>query len=350
MAAPAGWRQFSAHQVGRWSPTIAQVRDVILAGTISGGLDMSDFVAMRPEAEQFRSNPAEVQQVAALAKEAVLAGRLIDFGWVPNRVIQFGGRRGGNLWDAGGLTMPFSDPWVFRHEWESGVAVYLVNPIVAGGGGMLPHPITGELVETEEGFECAELNAYTLAGVGRYLSLDDRGRVFKAVAGMPTDKLWAQVAPAYGRFFADPELFDRCNQGQSPIEAAAGNIADPVATALLMLGTRNVERETVRAPEKLQRARIKGGKAPIPPHDVVHSAAYVTAVQGRGVRRERGEDHGGTHRSPIAHIRMGHPREYATGRTIFIKDTLVNVPEDQRTAFKAQRSHYDAGRLNRPGL
>jgi hypothetical protein len=38
---------------------------------------------------------------------------------------------------------------------------------------------------------------------------------------------------------------------------------------------------------------------------------------------------------------MGHPRNYATGRSIWIADTLVNATEEQRAGFKANRSHYE---------
>jgi hypothetical protein len=333
------WTAFD--QVTKWQATIAQVRDVLLAGEI-GGFDLSQIVRMRPEASDFKLSAAEVDRLGDLCTEAVEAGRLIDFGMLPNAVIRFGGIRGGQLWDAGGLAMPFSEPWVFRHAWEGGVSAYFVNPIAAGEGGLMPHPLTGELVQPEEGYECAELVGYIVDGKKR-LCVGDRGRIFKCVAGMPANKLWASMAPSSGRFLADPELFHRINNGKPPAEAAAGNISDPVATALLMLGTRNVERETVHAPAKLQRARLKSGKAPLPSYDVVHSELYVTAIESRGSRRQRGEDQGGTHRSPVPHVRMGHPREYATGRSIFIRDTLVNVPEEQRASFKAQRSHYSVG-------
>ena len=67
---------------------------------------------------------------------------------------------------------------------------------------------------------------------------------------------------------------------------------------------------------------------------------YVTAIQARGARRDTSESLGGHHRSPIPHIRMGHPREYASGKSIFIADTLVNVPPELRQGFKGRRSHY----------
>jgi hypothetical protein len=130
------------------------------------------------------------------------------------------------------------------------------------------------------------------------------------------------------------------NNGQSPQQAASCNIGDPIICCLMILATRGVERETIRPSEKLQRARMKNRKPPIPNYDRVNSEPYVTAVLARG-HRERSEGLGGHHASPQFHIRMGHPRSYATGKSIWIADTLVNATDEQRAGFKANRSHYE---------
>jgi hypothetical protein len=163
---------------------------------------------------------------------------------------------------------------------------------------------------------------------------------------LPASRYHCRIAPAAIRFIVEEEGYRDVNNGGEPMGAAAGNIGDPVMTALLILNTRNVERETVEAPPKLQRARAKSNKPPIPAFDRVNTAPYVTAILTRGQRR-KSEPQGGTHASPQFHIRMGHPRRYtsdrwkaAGGRSIFIADTLVNASDEQREAFKSQRSHY----------
>jgi hypothetical protein len=335
--------EIDGSQVEPWDATIAQARDTMLKRYVVGP-DYTTAFELLPQAKDYVCTQREVEGVSEMCFEAVTAGRLIDFGWWPNDVIKFGGTRGGELWNQGGLSMPFTEPWLVYHNWENGSCVYLINPVEPG---QMAPTASGEIREAGEGFEVAEL-APALLGGNRVLVIQDRGRVFKTLPDMPADKYWAHIWPSHARFWADPDLFRRANDGQAPEKSACGNIADPAMLALLMLGTRNVQRETIHAPEKLNRARLRNRKPPIPPYERVHSVQYVTAIANRGARQERGDDHGGTHRSPVAHLRMGHPRSYVSGRTIFIADTLVNVPKDQRETFKATRSHYDASRMDRP--
>jgi hypothetical protein len=303
-----------------WQPTVAQVRDVILRRHVIG-MEMPGIGTMfEPRAETFAPSQAEIERVNEMLCEATRAGRFIDFGYIPNDVLIAGSQRGGPLWNQGAIGMPFRDPWALYHLWDHGVALYLVNP------------------NGEAEVEIAELNAIRM-GNDRLLSIADRGVFCRQPDKPQRYNCW--VLPAMTRFWLDPEHRQLANNGNTPEGAAASNIGDPLFTALLILNTRNVERETVSAPQKLQKARAKARKAPIPSYVRINALPYVTAVQARGKpRQDRGEAQGGTHRSPVAHIRMGHPRHYASGRSIFIADTLVNVPEDQRAAFKSNRSHY----------
>ncbi|HEY2617480.1 MAG TPA: hypothetical protein VGI78_09105, partial [Acetobacteraceae bacterium] len=150
----------------------------------------------------------------------------------------------------------------------------------------------------------------------------------------------ALPAPYALRFITDQVARAQINDGGTPGSAAAANVGDPLMTALLILNTRGVERETIAASEKLQKARRKSGKLPIPSYQRVNAAPYVTAIQMRGKARARGEDQGGTHASPVPHLRIGHPRTYADGHVTFIRDTLVNVEASQRAEFLRTRSHY----------
>ena len=315
--------EFDPRDMEAWDATVTQVRDVILKRHIAGP-DFSRSMDLLPEASQYVPSQKEVEMVNALSLDAVTNGRVIDFGMLPNEVIKYGGNRGGPLWQQGAIGMPFDDPWILYHVWESGVGVYMVNPTVQGA-------------------EICELQPIKLDTTTRVLLISDRGIFFRGVDGPEpmARKYWSSMMPSMLRYHVDPEQRKRAN-GDAPTAhaGAAGNVGDPLMTALLILSTRNVERETVRAPIKLQNARRKSGKPTIPDYDRVNAAQYVTAILLRGRRRERGEDQGGTHRSPIPHIRLGHPRQYATGRSIFIADTLVNVPAEKRAAFKSNRSHY----------
>jgi len=336
-------------QMEAWRPTVAAVRECILAWTVVS----VDFVSLlritHPFARACNPTEGEVEITAQMCHDALTHGRFIDFGDLPNAVIMHGGNRGGPLWNMRALGMPFHEPWLFYHTWDSKNApgsghtladheFHISRPGFAGPGAVsiyMVNPLYGDPLGN---FEVCELQPTVINGI-KSLLLADRG-LFNQVEGpLPANKYNCTVSPAAIRF-ADHPMAKELNNFGTPHSAAAGNIGDPVMTALLILNTRNIDRQTIRVDDKLQRARAKNGKPPIPAYDRVFSAPYVTAVQARGQRRERGEDQGGSHASPIPHIRMGHPRTYASGRSIFIADTLVNVPPESRAAFKASRTHY----------
>lgn len=241
------------------------------------------------------------------------------------------------MWNQGALGFPFQDPWICYHTWDHqiiwqgdtppsltlpesrAVAVYLVN------------------LADDQNFEVCELQPMKF-GRDSLLVIGDRGVFMVPPQGSGTDHISA-IAPSMLRFVADDEFRRLQNNGQSPHQAASCNIGDPIMCSLLILATRGVERETISASARLQRARAKNRKPPIPNFDRVQTEPYVTAILARG-HRERSESLGGSHASPQFHIRRGHPREYATGRSIWIMDTLVNATDEQRKTFKANRSHY----------
>lgn len=304
-----------------WPATVTQVRDVILTYHIAGP-DFSSWVGSNEAiARDYAPTEDEVERTNDVARDAVVYGRMIDFGMLPNDVIKNGGNRGGPLWNMGAIGMPWTSPWVMYHAWEQGVCVYLVNP-------------RGDSAVGSD-FEVCELLPMIVGG-DKLLIIADRGLFIIRPDGLPHAKYDCRIAPSTIRWL---EGYD--NGGKNnPMSAAAANIGDPVMAGLMILNTRNVERETVRVPDKLNKARTKNGKPPIPPYDRVNAAPYVTAIMMRGKQRERSEGQGGTHASPVPHLRMGHPRTYADGRSIFIRDTLVNVTDDRRAEFLRTRSHY----------
>jgi hypothetical protein len=303
-----------------WRPTIGQVRKIIESYLI-GGPQLTGIVP--EEAMQFAPRQREVELIGDMAFEAVKAGRLIDFGELPNALIKDGGHRGGPLYAAGVLNQPFRDPWLLYHTWdERNAAVYLINPCE-------PDRPNGDC-------EVVELEPAQFAGQGT-LTIGDR--ILYLPEPEKPDSYSARCAPSIWRFMPGAEAI---NNGEAPENAAAGNVLDPLMTCLIMLSTNGIERETVRVADKLQRARAKSGKPPIPPYDRVNSAPYVTAMMLRG-RPRAGESLGGTHASPVPHIRRGHLRTYASGVQSFIRDTLVGVTEDTRLSW-LNRSHYKVRR------
>ena len=309
-----------------WNPTVTQARSAFLDHLVVWSPMVENLADLNPRARLFMVSSKDIEHTEKITCAAVAAGRLVDFGHLPNAVIQHGGKRGGPLWQTGAIHSPFHEPWVFMHTWDASLgsqtAAYLVNP------------------SADECIEVCELQPVRLSGKGAFM-IGDRVLFDRSGPAAGKATYHAIASPNIVRFDNDPRVKELLNNGGSPEAAAAGNVGDPTMTAMLILATRNVERQTIRADETLQKSRIKRGKPPIPNYDVVNSTPYVTAIQARGARREPGEKLGGHHRSPVPHIRMGHPREYASGRSIFIPDTLVNVPPELRQGFKGRRSYYE---------
>jgi len=307
----------TVNDMGPWSPTVAQIRNTILSYKIVGP-QLSLSVDCEPIAKTFEPTNEDVDQVSALAYNAVMKGCMIDFGMLPNDVLIKCASRAGPLWNKGAFVQPFTT-WVFLHTWEDGQSVYLVHNI------------------DDACFEVCELNPIWLGANGGCLSIGDRGHFTRD----PDTHLKynCKVAPAAPRFATDLNMRNEINNGGSPENAAAGNIGDPILTALLILSTKNVVRETIPAPERLNRQRLRKKRFPIPPYDIVHTKPYITAIQNIKAT-SKGEWQGGTHNTPVPHIRRAHIRHYESGGTAMIDETLVNVPEEQRRQFKFTRSHY----------
>jgi hypothetical protein len=201
--------------------TVARVRDVILNYGIT---------AMEPPPELQTTNDIrscviseeEVTYISELCLAAVNAGRLIDFGYLPNEVIKQGGHRGGPLYNIGGLGHPFRDAWIFLHAWEEGAAVYLVHLRDKD------RPNGGR-------FEAAELCPVRLFGkpalvVSDRILLDSN---LECPDKRP-DMYVVAAVPSAWRFVPGCDVV---NLGMTAQLAATCNVLDPVMTALLVLNT-----------------------------------------------------------------------------------------------------------------
>lgn len=278
----------------------------------------------------------ELTVMGDMLHDAVNNGRVICFGHWPNDMIKATSKHGGPLYTAGALAHPFSSPYVIIHSWDapvmesgmgaSGSSVYLVNPFPDSGDGVCID------------FESSELEGFMQHGQA-CIGVMDRV-VFHAEQSMSSKGYCVNVTPFAMRFMSQyhrPEVQEALEKlGNDLYEAAASNVLDPIVTALTILNTRNIPSQTVAVSDKLNKARIKSGKSPIPPYRKVDSSGYVTAILNRQERSS--SPGGGHHASPVMHIRRGHIRTYANGERSFIRDTIVNATESMRKTF---RSHYE---------
>lgn len=312
--------------------SIQRVRDACMDFRITGVRLPGEL--LREGLNMFMATNDEVERVADMAHEAVAAGRLIDFGDIPNKVLMATAKRAGPMYNRRWIGHPFRDPWVFYHTWDGHSAAYLINPLESD-----PDLLAGNV-------ELCELQGMTLHGEF-VLLIGDRAMLFAYNPDDPTqkaDKFHVSAVPSVWRVLGamrgEPILVGPGANHSNPIQAAAENVLDPMVTALMILNTRNVDRVTVPAPVKLNKARRAKGRSIIPAYDVVNTKPYVTAIQAGRPSGERGASQGGTHRSPVPHLRMGHPRTYKSGTVSFIRDTLVNFDDAARANFFRTRSHY----------
>jgi len=307
-----------------WNMTVASFRDAALEERVSA-LYVTEW------SNQFMPDADTVHSISRAAHRAVKSGQLIDLGNLPNNVIKEAGLRGGPLYTQGAIGLPFSDPWVLFHTWEGGPTAYVVQ-LVKGqpNGGCI---------------EIAELIGVEIKGL-RLLIVGDH------LHYTPTPQEPARYniipMPSYLRCI-DYEMQNGpldVTDNPEPLMAGVGpNLLDPLMAALLIMNTDGVPSTTIRATDKLQKARAKNGKPMIPPYRQVTSAGYVTALVTRRTEQQNGKR--GTHASPVMHIRRGHNRHYKrSGETRWIKDMLINANEAARNDFIATRTHYKTGATN----
>lgn len=320
--------------------TPERVREITLGGMITSGpgLDV-----------KYMPTQYELETVVTMMQHAITRGQMIDFGYWPNEMIKATSKRGGKLYAQGALAHPFSSPYVIVHRWDDHTderemryardlkrsypmtSVYLVNPFPDSGVGTCCDFEAMEL----EGFRVHKDN---VLGIGDRIG-------YSAINSIGTDKYHLNVIPTLYRFNSlrdNPKFGKMMDQydGSNPVEMAAANVIDPIITAMVLLSTRGMKSKTVSVKDSLNKARQAKGKPIIPPYQRIDSKPYVTAIMSRQQRSHDRASLGGTHASPIVHLRIGYWRNYQSGERSFIRDTLVNATDEMRNAFIANRSHY----------
>ena len=106
--------------------------------------------------------------------------------------------------------------------------------------------------------------------------------------------------------------------------------------AIAILNTRGCSIDLKQAPSIANKRRVRQGKHPLPAHYDVDAAEYLTAL-----RTERdSQDRGGTHASPIPHLRRAHERVLGNGKRIWVSSSLVNVRNEGDISFVEKRTAY----------
>lgn len=116
-------------------------------------------------------------------------------------------------------------------------------------------------------------------------------------------------------------------------DLAAGSFYPP---AIAILNTRGCHIEQKGAPSIANAKRKRQGKPLTPSHYKVDSSEYFTALSST----DGTVSTGGTHASPIPHLRRAHERTLPNGKRIWIPSALVNVRSEGDFAFVERRKAY----------
>lgn len=95
-----------------------------------------------------------------------------------------------------------------------------------------------------------------------------------------------------------------------------GSLADGISALSMILCTKGIRLRREEPPAKLNKKRVKHGKPPLTLVTHVDARAYFEAAANT--------DKGGTHASPIPHLRRGHIRQYRDGHKTWVKPMFIN--------------------------
>jgi hypothetical protein len=266
-------------------------------------------------------------------RSMIVNAQVFDFGPVPDELIRTESVRAGPLLGRGMLDIPF-DCVLYRYRFRPDME------ITQRFREAVPREYWDDFrssMDTEQRFTTLILRRgkqfWTVADfvqltapMRAVLDLDLRGGLHA----------WEPVAAADIEAFIDDrgEAAFRSGKSWSPANtvntpdaqrAMAAGLADTLAALSLILAARNVPQRVDPAPAKLNAKRARQGRAPLPRVTHVNAGLYVTARSNT--------DRGGTHASPVPHLRRGHMRHLASGRLTWVRDCIVNA----RSAAEAER-------------
>lgn len=273
-----------------------------------------------------------IQGFAELAKAAKHA-QVFDFGDLPEQRLMDEAKTGGALLGQRLLRLPYPSVlyWytltdlVHPMEYPAKEKYFLkeVTPKMRSARAEGRVRYATLVAEAGEDFWVADfmlLDPETAAMARQQLSADSRGTVHNELNRGRHLFLCSGV----GYMVATPDnrwkgyLLDRPGmEGDAQRDAISlGSLADGVAAMTMILATKGVGLRREPAPVKLNAKREKQGKPAYPSVTHVDARAYFDAMQRTAL--------GGTHASPVPHLRRGHIRTYQDGRKTWIRSALVN--------------------------
>lgn len=142
----------------------------------------------------------------------------------------------------------------------------------------------------------------------------------------------------------DRFVFHHCSDGttvhlshdQRPPELADMPRCSQYPLAIAILNTRGCSVSLKRAPALSNKRQVRKGMYPTPARYDVDTTEYLTALSAK----RKSNDCGGTHASPMPHLRRAHERILANGQRIWVSSALVNVRNQDDISFVEKRKAY----------
>ena len=240
----------------------------------------------------------DVLYLRDVIRQVIAGGRMIDFGHLPNEVIRTESRRSGPMFDAGEFQQPY-ESWIGVTSWEGGFNGYFVSQAMAR-----------EITMNSRDVMMMEIYGVNVPNVGPAIIVYDAVSVFPTGDGSET--------------YVNPVVMNSADMmSQIELRKRGANCLEPLIMMLRLLADASIPVEHSIPDERLNRSRLKRGRAALPPHTVVRTRDYVSEFHS-SAGRPRSPGQGGHHASPTAHWRRAHPRHLASGRVVQIKPMKVN--------------------------
>lgn len=266
------------------------------------------------DAAHGQASPEKARRALRIAMESIRAGRFFWMGEWPGHTKEDLGHkrrmRGLELFLAGHINHPYEAPYLVGYNYNVQIEIYLIDP-------------SGRLLG-EAGPSVVKFVAMDHPAIGRTLALCSGGTV-----GYGDEPEELRMSLEFFFPFLPSHLRAReCH-----------DFYTAVYYTMLVLNTDGVTLRVDRPGDKLNKARIKNRKMPLPPMTLVDTQDYITALQHERYYDHDNEPHG-THASPIPHLRRGHVRRLSATKTTWVRDCMVNILRGG-AASPRTRSHYE---------
>jgi hypothetical protein len=249
-------------------------------------------------------NDKDLDFMQKVIQDTVVAGRMIDFGFIPNEVLKQESLRCRDMFEENEFIHPY-ETWLGVSRWEGGMNGYFI----------CPNPMYPKETLVIETYGVAVPNVADIILIYDMVSIEMCGRGNTMVRPAAT----------------------RLSQSNEELSARGANSLDPLVTMLRLISDASIPIKDVPAPAKLNKQRAKQGKFIIPAHSVIDTKDYVALWTSK--QTAHGTSKGKHHASPIAHWRRAHKRTLASGRSVPVRSAKVNFRETEELHRLFYRRH-----------